>query len=83
MLNFIILGKKYLIFIKNFLKNMVEILNKHFLYLIIVIIISLLLLVFYIYILILDKKLIKLENKIKQSFKKRLDFIPVFYDLTE
>gem|GEM_PF-3896773 len=62
---------------------MVEILNKHFLYLIIGIIIVLLLLVFYIYVLILDRKLRRLESNIKLNFKKRLDFIPVFYDLTE
>ncbi len=61
---------------------MLEIFWKYYIYIVITIGILLLLLLFYIYILVLDRKLTKLENKIKDDFKKRLDFIPILYDMT-
>jgi hypothetical protein len=62
---------------------MYNFIEKYQVYFIIWIAILLLLLLFYIYILILDRKLIKLENKLKKDFRNRLDFIPILYDMTE
>ena len=62
---------------------MLKTFNKYFFQMMSWVIILIVLLIFYLYVLLFDWKLRKLERKIKKNFKKRLDFIPVLYDLTE